>query len=152
MPWALTIQRGAVDAPSTVHCACDRRISWAPRARPRGATARGRVSGSLPSRSARAHEDGHAPRAWVLDRDRKVGGNAAWRQTPDGRAFAAAVDADRPTIDPLVPVVDSAASTNAARICTFGDAEDAYTGFGWAYVRAHLRQRVAWTTMWLRRR
>ena len=101
-----------------------------------------------------AHEYCHAHQDWAADPDRHNLGD--WDDSPEGRAFREAWEADVPTKDPLItPSINDGGSEDAAEICStyFIEREQGRYGIlGPGYLRDRLPHLSAWAEEWLRRR
>ena len=102
-----------------------------------------------------AHEYCHAHQDWSMPPN-EIFDDTAWRASPEGQAFRAAWEADRPTKDPLIwPDVNDGGTEDAAEICStyFIEREDPEWGtLGPGYLRERLPNLYAWAVEWLRHR
>ena len=117
---------------------------------------------SLEDLSTVAHEYCHAHQDWTRDPNFYNGDGDDWlAQTPEGRAFLAAWEADRPTNDPLLLSLEerrgsrTAHSEYAADMCAyyFVDEDEGNLGtVGQEYLRDRLPHLHAWAEEWMRHR
>ena len=107
------------------------------------------------------HEYCHAHQAWAIGPASNGLDGDKYEQSPEGRAFVAAWEADRPTNDPFLRYVEARSMRNfgvgttepAAEICSHYFYEYRHPMFGTVgrgYLRDHLPHLHAWGEEWLR--
>ena len=111
-----------------------------------------------------AHEYCHAHQDWSAEREGLFGGAADWRRTAEGRAFFAAWEADSPTNDELLWILEIRSRRGGnrnrveegANVCAlwFTGEDQLYAPLlghtGPTYFREHLPHLHAWAEEWLR--
>ncbi|MYD71138.1 MAG: carboxypeptidase regulatory-like domain-containing protein [Acidobacteria bacterium] len=116
-----------------------------------------------------AHEYCHAHQDWSNNREGHLGDAHLWLRTGEGRAFVAAWEADQPSNDELLRILEIRSRRNrirnrheeGANVCAlwFTGEDQLYTPFlrdtgptytGRTYFREHLPHLAAWAEEWLR--